>query len=204
MSKNQNWWCMKILIYSLILTVMVFAQGIPEYSRVAYIGTSSWADEDKDCQDTRQEVLIAENIADSLKFKTDNKCKVIYGIWHCLFTDQLYTNPSKLDIDHVIPLKEAHRSGAYLWSKDKRKAFANFLEDPNHLIAVSASANRSKGDRAPHLWVPPNEKFHREYCKIWVSIKTQWGLTVTKEELLFLQAVLRYDNSVIFPKLRAE
>ena len=41
----------------------------------------------------------------------------------------------------------------------KRKAFANELKDSEHLIAVAASANRSKGAKDPAEWFPPQQGF---------------------------------------------
>ncbi|WP_435853827.1 GmrSD restriction endonuclease domain-containing protein [Streptomyces sparsogenes] len=52
----------------------------------------------------------------------------------------------QLDIDHVVPLKEARRSGAAAWTTEDRKAFANDLVH-SQLIAVSARSNRSKAER---------------------------------------------------------
>ena len=44
-------------------------------------------------------------------------------------------------------------------------------------IAVSASSNRSKRDRDPALWLPPNRAYHCEYLKTWVEPKSHWGLS---------------------------
>ena len=50
------------------------------------------------------------------------------------------TNPKKLNIDHLVPLAEAHSSGANYWGAEKRKAFAKGLSGLSSLIAVKASA----------------------------------------------------------------
>jgi|TARA_B110000046_G_scaffold154127_1_gene163921 hypothetical protein len=50
------------------------------------------------------------------------------------------TDPKKLDIDHLVPLAEAHSSGANYWDAEKRKAFTKDLSDIRSLIAVKASA----------------------------------------------------------------
>lgn len=134
-----------------------------------------WIDEDGDGQDTRQEVLIEESLIPVIFNKNG---KVQYGMWLCLFTGQYFTNSSQLDIDHVVPLKHAHDSGGYKWSAERKMAFANELDDPNHLIAVSKSANRSKGSKSPLEWLPPNEDFWCEYISIWISIKDKWELEI--------------------------
>ena len=73
------------------------------------------------------------------------------------------------------------------------KQYANFLDDPDHLIAVTSSANRSKGSKAPHEWMPKNKKYWKTYIKQWCAIKIKWRLTVSKEEIKFMQQVMGYE-----------
>ena len=147
------------------------------YDRDLYGG---WIDADGDCQDTRQEVLIAESL---IPARLDSRgCRVVSGEWLDPYTGQTFTDPSDLDIDHFIPLAEAHRSGASQWPPELRRQFANDLSFPGSLIAVSASANRSKGDRDPAGWLPPNQDFHCEYVSAWVIEKGYWGLTMDDGE----------------------
>jgi hypothetical protein len=153
----------------------------PKYNRKDW---GRWIDADKDCQDTRQEVLIAESIE---PVTLDEKgCKVITGKWLCSFTGDLITDPRKLDIDHMVPLKEAHLSGGHIWEKAYKKAYANDLDDPQHLIAVSLSANRSKGSREPSDWLPPWEAYRCEYLRDWVTVKKAWELEIDYAEALSL------------------
>lgn len=135
---------------------------IPDYSRADWGG---WLDVDGDCQDTRQEVLIAESLV-PVVFEDERQCRVSLGQWRDPYTDQVFTNPSDLDIDHVVALKEAYDAGGWEWDSERKKAYANNLDNPDHLIAVSASANRSKGSRGPEAWLPPKESFRCEYLKI--------------------------------------
>ena len=156
------------------------------YDRKLY---GSWIDLDHDCQNTRHEVLIEESLV-PVTFKTDLKCKVISGKWYDPYTDQVFTDPSKLDIDHVVPLKESFISGAKSWSREKKKEYANYLKDKGHLIAVSRSANRSKGAKDPALWLPTNEAYHVEYAKIWIQIKKDWDLSFDAAEIAALKRIL--------------
>lgn len=148
-----------------------------------------WVDVDKDCQDARQEVLIAESVV-PVTFKEERKCRVATGEWYCHFTGSIITDPNALDVDHFVPLKEAHVSGAYGWDAARKKAFANDLSDPNHLIAVKASANRSKGSKGPDEWMPPNEAYRCEYLKNWVGVKRTWNLEMDRAESDFILATL--------------
>ena len=144
-----------------------------------------WIDADRDCQDTRQEVLISESLQPVVL--DDRGCRVVSGEWLDLYTGQTFTDPSRLDIDHFIPLSEAHRSGADTWTLEQRQSFANDLTNEHSLIAVSASANRSKGDRDPPNWLPPNESFQCEYIKRWVAVKEYFNLNMDATERNFLQ-----------------
>lgn len=153
------------------------ADKIPEYSRKDY---KHWIDEDKDCQDTRQEVLIAESV---IKVKLDKKgCRVLSGKWYDPYTDKYFTDPGDLDVDHFVPLKEVHRSGGYIWDKDKKQEYANDLKNSETLIAVDKSANRSKSDKDPASWLPKNEKYVCEYIAIWTKIKSKWDLKYDQDE----------------------
>jgi hypothetical protein len=147
------------------------------YNRKLY---RHWIDADGDCQDTRQEVLIEESVEPVVL--DDKGCKVLSGRWYDHYTGETFSNPRQLDIDHLVPLAEAHRSGANSWDAVKRKAFANDLSDPRSLIAVKASANRSKSDRDPARWLPINETYRCEYVAAWVAVKERWGLFMDVEE----------------------
>jgi hypothetical protein len=159
------------------------------YNRKDY---KHWIDADKDCQDTRQEVLIQESL---IKPKFDKKrCRVISGKWYDPYTDQYFTNPSDLDVDHFIPLKEAHISGAESWSKTTKERFANNLHNESILIAVSKFANRSKSAKDPSKWIPKNKKYHCEYINIWKNIKDDYNLIMDAEEKSFVKKKLSECN----------
>jgi len=147
-----------------------------------------WIDADGDCQDTRDEVLIIEStIAVTL---SANGCDVVAGRWVDIYTNQVFTDPSLLDIDHMVPLANAHRSGGASFDTARKSAFANYLAIDDALIAVSASANRSKGDNSPDQWLPPNGASHCRYATAWVDVKSQWTLTVTVAEKARLAQLL--------------
>ena len=141
---------------------------------------SGWSDADGDCQDTRQEVLVEESVSPVIL--EDGGCRVDIGRWYGAFTDTWFDDPGDLDIDHFVPLANAHRSGGWAWDRDTKRAYANDLGDPGHLIAVSSSANRSKGARGPEEWTPESIGFHCEYATTWTRIKISWSLTVTPAE----------------------
>jgi len=138
-----------------------------------------WVDADGDGCDTRKEVLIAESLE---PVQTGSKCVILSGRWYSIYDNTETTDSSRFDIDHVVALKEAWDSGAWNWSADQRREFANDLSQPYFLIAVSASSNRSKSDRDPAEWLPSNTAYRCEYVRVWVQVKRAWNLSVDQAE----------------------
>ena len=160
------------------LTISEIVSSIPEYDRDEW---KHWIDENGDCQNTRHEVLIEESF-ETVTYTSDTYCSVSTGKWYGNYTGQFYYNASELDIDHFIPLKNAHQSGGYNWSSAKKEEFANYRLDPDNLIAVNLSANRSKGAKGPDEWKPSNTDYWCEYAYDWIRIKDYWNLTATQAE----------------------
>ena len=115
---------------------------------------------------------------------------MIAGKWYDPYTDQIFTDPSDLDIDHLVPLAEAFRSERTPWSDRQRMLFANDMDLDVALIAVSKSANRSKRDKDPANWLPPNVAYHCEYAKAWIAVKRKWDLKADEDEAEALRRVL--------------
>lgn len=146
-----------------------------------------WIDADGDGCDTRQEVLILES---KVRLSPGTNCKVSVGKWTSLYENKIITNASLVDIDHTVPLKEAWESGASSWTDVEREAFANDLDFPGSLMAVSASINRSKGDRDPSQWIPTNKAFLCSYAVTWLQVKYRWSLTINATEKTALKKQL--------------
>ena len=157
--------------------VIVEESGAHSYVRDDY---SHWSTQPSGCS-TRVEVLIAEStsLAQVDRYGT---CAVVAGDWWSAYDDVFIDDAAELDIDHVVPLAEAHRSGAVYWDPQRREAFANDLAHPGSLIAVTASSNRSKSDGDPASWVPSNGAYRCEYLARWVEVKVRWELSVDPTE----------------------
>lgn len=140
-----------------------------------------WIDADRDCQDTRAEVLIAEAYQ-PIEFEDTRRCEVARGRWQCPYTGNIVAESHLLDVDHLVPLANAHRSGAATWTEAERRRYANDLDHPEHLVAVEYTANRSKGDKGPEAWLPPSEDARCGYVRDWVAIKKRWRLSMTDAE----------------------
>jgi hypothetical protein len=169
------------------LEISEITTDLPKYDRDDW---KHWIDEDKDCQNTRHEVLIEES-SKAVTFKSDKQCQVATGEWLAPFTGDTVTDGTKLDVDHMVPLKNAHDSGGWAWDKDKKAAYANEMGYADHLIAVTASANRKKGARGPEEWKPANKDYWCDYAIDWVQIKVEWELSATKSEWIALQEMLK-------------
>ncbi len=154
---------------------------------------SGWSDADGDCMNARHEVLKTESV-DQTQVSSSG-CTVTGGRWYGAFTGTWVTNPSSLDIDHFVPLANAHASGGWGWSSATKRNYYNDLSDPKHLIAVTASANRSKGSRGPESWKPTATSYWCVYAYTWATIKTRWELTVTTSELAALTSMLNTCDS---------
>src|SRR5919107_5955833 len=71
--------------------------------------------------DAREAALIRDGEA----VEVGSACKVTSGTWYDPYTDRTYSDPQDLDIDHVVPLANAWRSGAPSWTDEQRERYAN-------------------------------------------------------------------------------
>ena len=140
-----------------------------------------WDSQGGNCS-TRDVVLIDESKDPDTA--PDGNCDYT-GTWHSAYDGVTTTDPSTFDIDHRVPLAEAWDSGAWRWTTGTRERYANDLGDPRPLIAVSASSNRSKGDREPQDWMPAKRKC--TYLVQWVVVKVRWHLAVNLREKRFVR-----------------
>ncbi|HEX5594673.1 MAG TPA: HNH endonuclease family protein [Micromonosporaceae bacterium] len=118
-----------------------------------------------------------------------DRCNVVGGEWVSKYDDATLTDPLKVDIDHMVPLANAWRSGADEWDDARRGEFANDLTRPQ-LFAVSASSNRAKGDQDPSQWKPPNRDYWCQYAQDWITVKHHWQLSITVDEKAALADML--------------
>lgn len=114
-------------------------------------------------------------------------CTSLVGRWTDPYSGNVFDLASDIDIDHVVPLAAAWRSGADAWTTDRRTSYAN---DPLVLVSSWDSLNSAKGDKDPTAWVPPNTASHCLYANRWVQVKTKYGLTVTAPERDKLSSML--------------
>jgi hypothetical protein len=151
------------------------------YSRARF---PHWRSTGANC-DVRDSVLKRDGTQVKLK-----GCNVVGGNWISPYDKTTVTDPAKIDVDHMVPLADAWRSGADKWDDNRRGDFANDLVRPQ-LRAVTASSNRAKGDQDPSQWKPANHDFWCQYAQSWIAVKSYWKLTVTTAEKTALGDMLK-------------
>jgi hypothetical protein len=143
-----------------------------------------WSSQGGGC-DTRDVVLKR----DGRDVVTGDSCAIVQGTWLSTYDGQTVTDAQEVDVDHMIPLANAWRTGAASWTDEQREAFANDLDRPQ-LFAVTASSNRSKGDQDPSQWKPPRVQYWCVYARNWIAVKSHWRLSVTSKEKAALEDML--------------
>jgi Protein of unknown function (DUF1524) len=118
---------------------------------------------------------------DGTGVEVDSDCYPTSGSWYSPYDGDTWTAPSDVDIDHMVPLAAAWRTGAADWSTSQREAFANDLSSPQ-LWAVTDNVNQSKGDQTPESWKPPLQSHWCEYARAYTHVKYVWDLTVNSAE----------------------
>jgi hypothetical protein len=195
-----------LLVVALLLGMVVVASatppGIPSAStartqldslRVAADGSQDgysrdlfphWSTVSGTCN-TRETVLKR----DGTNVVTDSSCAATSGRWYSPYDGATWSAASDVDIDHIVPLSNAWKTGARSWTTAKRGQFANDLSGPQ-LIAVTDNVNQAKGDQSPATWKPPLASYHCTYARMWIGSKYKWALTVNTAEKSALSSML--------------
>lgn len=165
---------MKYLVLLSLLLTCTHAPVGKKYQRSEW---NHWSDVDRDCQNTRNEILIER----SLVPVTLNKkgCKVRHGKWLDYYYPETHTSAKKVDIDHLVPLKHAHDHGGMGWSTREKEAFAN---DPENLVITNLKYNRKKGSKGIDEWLPVDQAYACKYIGDWMKIKRKYALKISEAE----------------------
>lgn len=172
-----------------LATLLSMLRVAPEdrtgYERSLFV---HWIDADGNGCDTRREVLIAQAV---VKPSVGAGCALTGGQWISLYDGLVLTDPAALQIDHVVALAEAWDSGASAWTPARREAYANDLDVPFALLAVSSATNQGKSDNDPADWLPPAPSAECPFLGDWIAVKVRWDLAVDPRELDALSTDIR-------------
>jgi hypothetical protein len=141
-----------------------------------------WTEHPDGCN-TRYQVLIRDAV---VKPTVEATCYLVHGKWVSPYDGFTTTDPTKMQIDHVVPLAAAWGAGAYRWNADTRMRFANDLGTRYDLIAVSGHSNESKGDDRPDRYLPPRRSFDCRYMADYTAVLWRWHLSVDSTDKAFL------------------
>ncbi|GAA1770077.1 HNH endonuclease family protein [Streptomonospora arabica] len=147
---------------------------------------SSWTDTDDNGCPTRHDILAR----DLRRLRVADDCTVTRGVLEDPYTGRRIEfsaeDPMEVQIDHLVPLALAWRTGAVEWDRDMRVEFAN---DPDNLIAADGPANQSKGDSGPGEW-RPYPPFRCTYAVAYVDVVDEYGLRLPSADRAALEEML--------------
>lgn len=175
------------------LAVRPPAEG--DYDRAAY--GRRWADVDGNRCNQRDDVLLRDAHRGTAVVRRQGRCDhdVLAGTWTDPYTGRRVTltdlkdrrQAAALQIEHVVALAEAHRSGAAGWTARRRELFANDLAA---LRAIDGDLNTAKFDRDPAQWQPAPPA-RCAYARAYIGIKHTWQLAVDDDEKAALRDMVQ-------------
>jgi hypothetical protein len=168
----------------------VLPEPVERYMRKLHFGR--WINDPTDdtCMNTRARVLVRDSL-DAVSFRHGKQCVVDTGLWDDPYTGNQVTVAKEIQIDHMVPLKNAYLSGAWQWDYKTRCLYANYMGYKGHLVSADGHENMAKGDRAPDKYLPTNTKHRCQYIKDWLAIKLIWKLTMTPSEVESINQVAK-------------
>jgi hypothetical protein len=141
----------------------------------------AWADVDRNGCDTRDDMLRRD--LEPFTLKPGSDCVVVSGDLDDPYTGKIIHfvrgvgTSAVVQIDHVVALAAAWRTGAAKWRAHRRLVYAN---DPDVLLTVDGPTNEAKGDGDASEWVAP--KYSCRYVAQQIAIKKKYTLWVTQAE----------------------
>jgi hypothetical protein len=161
-----------------------------KYLRQHHFG--SWVGDPtgQSCLNTRARILVRDSKT-PVTFRANNRCVVDSGTWDDPYSGRRFIASKDIQIDHVVPLKQAYESGAWRWDFKSRCMYGNFMANNYHLLSVNGRENMSKGDKSPERYIPPNPKVTCSYLQAWLQIKLAWGLVMFDTEAQGIREIFR-------------
>lgn len=162
------------------LTVAPEDDGGVRYDRDDY---DHYLGRDENGCNLRDRILLEEAVR---VISVTDRCDA-QGEWWSWLDGRVIADESQLQIDHLVALAEAHRSGAWKWDEKQRSEFFN---DDETLSAVTAGVNQRKSDHDPASWRPPHNDAWCRYARDWIEVKQRYELTADQAEVNALADLL--------------
>lgn len=132
--------------------------------------------------DTRNDILARDLSEIVLK---SQGCAVLSGTLHDPYTGKVIafvrgvSTSNAVQIDHIVPLGEAWRTGAQTLPFALRVNLAN---DPLNLVAVDGPTNGAKSDDDAAQWLPPQTNARCAYVVHQIEVKFTYQLWMSGPE----------------------
>lgn len=163
------------------------------YQRKNHFGTWLRDPSSKTCLNVRGLVLQRDALGE-ITYADERHCRITASRWIDPYSNTEVTSADDIQIDHVVPLKNAYISGAWAWTRSQRCNYSNFMGNGFHLLAVLGIENNRKSDSTPEKYIPPQAEFVCQYLVNWLKIKSIWRLKLAKNEALAIERELKTYN----------
>ncbi|GAA4854198.1 DUF1524 domain-containing protein [Luteimicrobium xylanilyticum] len=179
-------------------TALAVLATLPVKGRAAMTGYArdqfgpAWKDVDHNGCDTRNDILARD--LDGVTYRAGtHDCIVLTGTLPDPYSGRSIafqrgqTTSTAVQIDHLVALGDAWRTGAQLLSPATRELLAN---DPLNLLAVDGHLNGQKSDGDAATWLPPSKAYRCRYVARQVAVKQRYHLWVTSAEKSAIARIL--------------
>lgn len=162
------------------------------YNRKTHFGPWAVDRTNGNCYDTRSKALVRDSRVPVKN--SSNGCYVSQGEWFDPYSGNTFTSSRDIQIDHVVALNNAYKSGAFSWDFHRRCVYANFLANNFHLLSVSGTENIRKLDYTPERWMPLDPNYRCQHLWNWVAVKMIWHLMMTPGEVQAIKLELQKNS----------
>lgn len=107
------------------------------------------------------------------------------------YTEEVITDVSEIDYDHIIPISYVHHQIGYKWDDAKKNEYAFDIEVG---VNTHRSENRGKGSKGPSEYMP--ETNQEEYAYSWLVIAEKYDIPLRPEDMAVIKRVLNKTKSV--------
>jgi hypothetical protein len=174
---------------ALLLLLLCLALPAAAYDR------PRWADADRDCKDTRAEVL--ESQCASVTWD-DRGCRVRQAVCLDVYSGaEIATDTASqsIQVDHIYPASVAWTRGTWRLSNgsrcteaDRCPSYSTFFNDPLNLLATRSRTNGQKSDRMPAEWCPATRGARILAAKRLRAVAERYRLPLTGRDEIGLRA----------------